>query len=86
MRVMKTVGKELKRKGVTMKRYYNNFPLCCPSRSTILTGQYAHNHQVLSNSAARRRLRRLQRAARRQLPAALAAGRPATGPPTSASS
>ncbi len=50
MRVMKIVGKELKRKGVTMKRFYDNFPLCCPSRSTILTGQYAHNHHVLSNS------------------------------------
>ena len=50
MRVMKTVGKELKRKGVTMKRFYANFPLCCPSRSTILTGQYAHNHNVISNS------------------------------------
>jgi arylsulfatase A-like enzyme len=49
MRVMKTVGKELKRKGVTMKRFYDNFPLCCPSRATILTGQYAHNHNVLSN-------------------------------------
>jgi arylsulfatase A-like enzyme len=50
MRVMKIVGKELKRKGVTLKGYYDNFPLCCPSRSTLLTGQYAHNHQVLSNS------------------------------------
>ncbi len=51
MRVMKTVSKELKRKGVTLKRYYNNFPLCCPSRTTLLTGQYAHNHGVLSNQA-----------------------------------
>ncbi len=49
MRVMKTVAKEMKRKGVTMKRYYDNFPLCCPSRTTLLTGQYAHNHGVLSN-------------------------------------
>ncbi len=49
MRVMKTVGKELKRKGVTMKRFYDNFPLCCPARATIFTGQYAHNHNVLSN-------------------------------------
>jgi arylsulfatase A-like enzyme len=51
MQVMKTVSKELKRKGVTMKRHYNNFPLCCPSRTTLLTGQYAHNHGVLSNQA-----------------------------------
>jgi N-acetylglucosamine-6-sulfatase len=51
MRVMKTVNKEMKRKGVTMKHFYANFPLCCPSRATMLTGQYAHNHKVLSNQA-----------------------------------
>jgi N-acetylglucosamine-6-sulfatase len=50
MRVMKIVGKELKRKGVTLKRFYDNFPLCCPARTTIFTGQYAHNHHVLSNA------------------------------------
>jgi arylsulfatase A-like enzyme len=51
MRVMKTVRKEMKRKGVTFKRFFDNFPLCCPSRTTLLTGQYAHNHDVLSNTA-----------------------------------
>ncbi len=51
LRVMKKVTKEMKRKGTTMKRFYTQFPLCCPSRATMLTGQYAHNHQVLSNSA-----------------------------------
>jgi N-acetylglucosamine-6-sulfatase len=50
LRVMKTVNKELKRKGVTFKRFYTNFPLCCPSRTTMLTGEYAHNHGVLSNT------------------------------------
>jgi N-acetylglucosamine-6-sulfatase len=49
MRVMKIVGKRLKREGVTMKRFYDNFPLCCPARTTLFTGQYAHNHHVLSN-------------------------------------
>jgi arylsulfatase A-like enzyme len=49
IRVMKILRKEMKAKGVTMKRYYTNFPLCCPSRATMLTGQYAHNHGVLSN-------------------------------------
>jgi arylsulfatase A-like enzyme len=49
MRVMKITAKKLKRNGVTLKRYYDNFPLCCPARTTIFTGQYAHNHHVLSN-------------------------------------
>jgi len=49
IKVMKVLRKEMKAKGVTMKRYYANFPLCCPSRATMLTGQYAHNHEVLSN-------------------------------------
>src|SRR4051794_2924522 len=35
--------------GVTFKRSYVSYPVCCPSRATYLTGQYAHNHRVLGN-------------------------------------
>jgi N-acetylglucosamine-6-sulfatase len=33
--------------GVSFSRSYVSYPLCCPSRATYLSGQYAHNHRVL---------------------------------------
>jgi N-acetylglucosamine-6-sulfatase len=35
--------------GATFAAAYAPFPLCCPARATLLTGQYAHNHGVLAN-------------------------------------
>jgi arylsulfatase A-like enzyme len=36
--------------GATFNKAYVSMPLCCPSRVTVQTGQYAHNHRVLGNT------------------------------------
>ena len=34
---------------MTFRDAFSPYPLCCPARATLLTGQYAHNHHVLGN-------------------------------------
>ena len=50
MRFMENVNRLLVRQGVRFDNSYASYPLCCPSRATFLTGQYAHNHGVLGNA------------------------------------
>ena len=37
-------------KGASFQNTFISYPLCCPSRATILTGLYAHNHDVRGNA------------------------------------
>jgi len=49
MRSMPRTRHLLGLEGVTFRRSYVSYPVCCPSRATYLSGQYAHNHRVLGN-------------------------------------
>ncbi len=53
LQVMSHTRAAIGAQGVTFTDYRAAFPLCCPARSTMLTGQYAHNHRVLGNKPPR---------------------------------
>lgn len=40
----------LMEEGASFENAFLSYPLCCPSRATILTGLYAHNHGVAGNN------------------------------------
>ena len=46
---MPNVRRLLAAQGTSFSNTVDSFPLCCPSRATFITGQYAHNHGVLGN-------------------------------------
>jgi N-acetylglucosamine-6-sulfatase len=50
MGVMPKTRRLIGARGTTFDQAVVNFPLCCPSRATFFTGQYAHNHGVLWNN------------------------------------
>jgi N-acetylglucosamine-6-sulfatase len=50
LRVMPKVERLLADKGATFANSFVGLSLCCPSRATFLTGQYAHNHHVFTNN------------------------------------
>ncbi len=49
--VMPKLNRLLINEGTTFSDYFVTNSLCCPSRSSILRGQYVHNHHVTSNEA-----------------------------------
>jgi N-acetylglucosamine-6-sulfatase len=50
MRALPSVQRLLGGPGVTFENAFASYPLCCPSRATFLTGQYAHNHGAKGNT------------------------------------
>ncbi len=47
---MKNLQELMVAHGTSMGDFLITNPLCCPSRTTILRGQYTHNHQVYNNT------------------------------------
>jgi N-acetylglucosamine-6-sulfatase len=51
MGVLPNVRRLIGDEGVTFDNNFDSFSLCCPSRASLLTGQYSHNNGVRGNTA-----------------------------------
>jgi arylsulfatase A-like enzyme len=49
LQVMPNTLNLIAKRGMTFNRYYVSYPLCCPSRVSLMTGRYAHNNGVKGN-------------------------------------
>lgn len=49
MEPMRHTQRLLVEQGVTFSKAYAATPVCCPSRASILTGKYPHNHGTVTN-------------------------------------
>jgi N-acetylglucosamine-6-sulfatase len=50
MDVLPNVRRLIGAEGVTFDNNFDSFSLCCPSRASLLTGQYSHNNGVRGNA------------------------------------
>jgi len=50
MDYMTKTKEKIVQSGTTFSNSFTTSPICCPSRSSFLTGLYAHNHNVLTNT------------------------------------
>jgi len=47
LQVMSATKRLIGGRGVSFRNSFVSYPLCCPSRATFFSGQYAHNHGVM---------------------------------------
>ncbi|KAG8181894.1 hypothetical protein JTE90_026054 [Oedothorax gibbosus] len=47
---LKKINTLVSKQGAEFSNMFVTTPLCCPSRASILTGKYAHNHNIRNNS------------------------------------
>ena len=73
------------RRGMTFEQDFVPLSLCCPSRSTILTGLYPHNHRIYNNRAPGGGFAKFESLGHEQTTIATASRPPATAPRCSAS-
>jgi N-acetylglucosamine-6-sulfatase len=48
-RVMARTKELIADQGAVLENYFVTYSFCCPSRTTLLRGQYAHNHRIEGN-------------------------------------